>query len=120
MLAAKALASLHICTGSFEPRHSNEISCAGPNGDLCIVYVNSECYGESAPATTAHLCNRQCVVSMRQKYSQYVVIKFLTGVYMLDLFCSGIQFYVLLSPYLCFISFLILDLYTRPKKKRRI
>ena len=26
-------------------------------------------------------------------------------------FCSGIQFYVLLSPYLCFISFLYLDLY---------
>ena len=27
------------------------------------------------------------------------------------LFCSGIQFYLLLSPYLCFISFLYLDLY---------
>ena len=34
-----------------------------------------------------------------------------TGVYVLNLFCSGIQFYVLLSPYLCFISFLYLDLY---------
>ena len=34
-----------------------------------------------------------------------------TGVYLLDLFCSGIQFYLLLSPYLCFISFLYLDLY---------
>ena len=34
-----------------------------------------------------------------------------TGVYLLDFFCSGIQFYVLLSPYLCFISFLYLDLY---------
>ena len=33
------------------------------------------------------------------------------GVYLLDFFCSGIQFYVLLSPYLCFISFLYLDLY---------
>ena len=30
---------------------------------------------------------------------------------MLDFFCSGIQFYLLLSPYLCFISFLYLDLY---------
>ena len=29
----------------------------------------------------------------------------------MDFFCSGIQFYVLLSPYLCFISFLYLDLY---------
>ena len=34
-----------------------------------------------------------------------------TGVCLLDFFCSGIQFYVLLSPYFCFISFLYLDLY---------
>ena len=34
-----------------------------------------------------------------------------TGVYLLDFFCSSIQFYVLLSPYLCFISFLYLELY---------
>ena len=32
-------------------------------------------------------------------------------VYLFDLFCSGNQFYLLLSPYLCFISFLYLDLY---------
>ena len=31
--------------------------------------------------------------------------------YLLDFFCSGIQFYLRLSPYLCFISFLYLDLY---------
>ena len=31
-----------------------------------------------------------------------------TGVYLLDFFCSSIQFYALLSPYLCFISFYIL------------
>ena len=34
-----------------------------------------------------------------------------TGNYPLDLFCFGIQFYVLLSPYICFISFLYFDLY---------
>ena len=34
-----------------------------------------------------------------------------TRVNPLDFCCSGIQFYVLLSPYLCFISFLYLDLY---------
>ena len=34
-----------------------------------------------------------------------------TGVYLLDFFCSGIQFYLLLSPYPCFISLLYLDLY---------
>ena len=34
-----------------------------------------------------------------------------TGAYLLDLFCFSIQFYLLLSPYLCFISFLYLDLY---------
>ena len=38
-------------------------------------------------------------------------IKRMNRVYLLDLFCSGIQLYVLLSPYLCFISFLYLDLY---------
>ena len=30
---------------------------------------------------------------------------------LLDFFCSGIQFYLLLSPYLCLISFLYVDLY---------
>ena len=34
-----------------------------------------------------------------------------TWVNLLDFFCSGIQFYLLLSPYLCFISLLYLDLY---------
>ena len=34
-----------------------------------------------------------------------------TGVYLLDFFCSGIQFYVLLSPNLCFVSFLHLNIY---------
>ena len=31
--------------------------------------------------------------------------------HLLDFFCSGIQFYLLLSPYLCFITLLYLDLY---------
>ena len=48
MLAAKALASLYICTGSPEPRHSNEISCAGSNGDLCAIHVSSLDSVESA------------------------------------------------------------------------
>ena len=34
-----------------------------------------------------------------------------TRVYLFDFFCSGIQFLFLFSPYLCFISFLYLDLY---------
>ena len=34
-----------------------------------------------------------------------------TGVYLLDFFCSVIQFYVLLCPFLYFISLLYLDLY---------
>ena len=33
------------------------------------------------------------------------------GVYLLDFLCSGIQFYLLLSIYLRFISFLYLDAY---------
>ena len=34
-----------------------------------------------------------------------------TGFYLLDFFCSSIQFYLLLSSYFCFISILYLDLY---------
>ena len=34
-----------------------------------------------------------------------------TWVYLLDFFCSGVQFNLLLSPYPCFISLLYLDLY---------
>ena len=34
-----------------------------------------------------------------------------SGAYLLDFFCSGSQFHLLLSPYLCFISLLYLDLY---------
>ena len=34
-----------------------------------------------------------------------------TGVYLLGFFCHGIKFNLLLSPYLCFVSFLYLDLY---------
>ena len=34
-----------------------------------------------------------------------------TRVYLLDFFCSVNQFYILMSPYLCFISLLYLDLY---------
>ena len=94
-LAANTLVSLHSCAGKvigqcdmyqdllcwqrmllgvctfaqarLSLRRSIEISCAGWNGDFCDVYVNSECCGESAPATTALLCNYHCVVSMRQK-----------------------------------------------------
>ena len=34
-----------------------------------------------------------------------------TGVYLLDFFSSGIQFYLLLSTYLCLFSLLYLDIY---------
>ena len=34
-----------------------------------------------------------------------------TVVNLLDFFCSGIQFYLLLSPDLCFFSLIYLDLY---------
>ena len=42
-----------------------------------------------------------------------------TGVYLLDFVCSGIQFYALLSPYLCFISclFVCSRRYVMDKKK---
>ena len=34
-----------------------------------------------------------------------------TGVYLFDFYCSCITFYLLLNPYLCFISLLYLNLY---------
>ena len=34
-----------------------------------------------------------------------------TRVELFDIICYGIQLYVLLSPYICFITFLYLDLY---------
>ena len=43
---------------------------------------------------------------MRWKGSDALAVVGPTGVYLLDFLCSGIQFYLLLSPYLCFISFL--------------
>ena len=71
---------LRVCTfaqAHLSFRLGTEISCAGSNNDLCTDYKNSECCGEAAPATRAHLGNNQCVVSMRQKRSQCIVIKFL-------------------------------------------
>ena len=41
----------------------------------------------------------------------FVLIFAISPFYILIYMCSGIQFYVLLSPYLCFSSFLYLDLY---------
>ena len=49
-------------------------------------------------------------VLMRWKGPDALAVVRPTGVYLLDLFCSCIQFYLLLSPYLCLISFLYLDL----------
>ena len=34
-----------------------------------------------------------------------------SGVYLLDFVCSGVQFYLLLSPYFCLTTFLYLDLF---------
>ena len=49
---------------------------------ICVPFMwNSKCCGESAPETIAHLCNYQCVESMRQKCSWCVVIKSLNKTY---------------------------------------
>ena len=46
-LTAKTLTSQQIYTGSPEPRHSNEISCAGSYGDLLLFCASSKGSGES-------------------------------------------------------------------------
>ena len=34
-----------------------------------------------------------------------------TGVYLLDFFCSGIQFYMYFSPYLCFPFYILIYMF---------
>ena len=41
------------------------------------------------------------------------------GVYLLDFFYPGLQFYLLLSPYLCLISFLYLDFLQKQTQDRK-
>ena len=56
--------------------------------------------------------NMTCTyLASRCSVDYYTIIDGPTGVYLLDFFCSGIQFNLLLSPYPCFISLLYLDLY---------
>ena len=50
-------------------------------------------------------------IRLRWKGSGALAVVRPTSDYLLDFFCPGIQFYVLLSPCLCFISFSYLDLY---------
>ena len=48
---------------------------------------------------------------MRWKGPDALAVVRPTWVCLMDFSCSSIQFKLLLSPYLCFISFLYLDLY---------
>ena len=50
-------------------------------------------------------------INARILHLGYLAVVRPTGVYRLDFLCSGMQFYLLWSPYLCSISFLYLDLY---------
>ena len=95
--AANTLVSLHICAGKVTGQCDKyeDLLCwqqrllgvctfaqaclslrHGIEAEMAI-YVNSECCGESAPTTTALLCNHQCVHQCFKKCSQCVVIKFL-------------------------------------------
>ena len=74
-----AISILITCAGSegsgqSAHLHNNGITYAGSNVDLITAHANSECCGESVPATMTHLINHQCVVSMLQKCSQCVII----------------------------------------------
>ena len=53
---------------------------------------------------------KTCLYMRWLGYDALVVVK-PTDVYLLDFSCSGIQFHLLLSTNLCFISFLYHDLY---------
>ena len=56
-------------------------------------------------------CCEACNTSIEKDFTLLWLFVGPTGVYLLDFFCSGIQFNLLLSPYPCFISLLYLDLY---------
>ena len=71
---------LRVCTfavAHLSLRPGTEMSCAGSNNDLCTVYKNSDCCGEAAPATMAHLGTISALYQCVKKCSQCVVIKFL-------------------------------------------
>ena len=54
---------------------------------------------------------QHCLPMSHKKDADVLTVVKPIGVYLLDIFCSSFQFYLLLSHYLCFISFLYLDLY---------
>ena len=56
-------------------------------------------------------CSVMCLVCLCARLFMLWLFVGPIGVYLLDFFCSGIQFNLLLSPYPCFISLLYLDLY---------
>ena len=58
-----------------------------------------------------HLLFLKTYLLMRWKGQMLWLFVQPTRVYLLDFFCSGIKFYLLLSPYFCFISLLYVDLY---------
>ena len=68
--------------------------------------LNKQCRPLSDRALCG-VCNGPALIVNALYMGRYVLLR----VYLLDLFCSGIQFNLLLSTYLRFISFLYLNLY---------
>ena len=65
---------------------------------------------QTQEGTKYHICWYTCVTNSISQYCIYDrALK--NWIYLLDFFCSDIQFNLLLSPYPCFISLLYLDLY---------
>ena len=69
--------------------------------------------GISEPIFYADLVYKFKRIAGKPNFSDQLekIVKRYIRVYLLDFFCSGIQFNLLLSPYPCFISLLYLDLY---------
>ena len=74
-----------------------------PNGNFSILslFCQPFCYHS----------NGNSLINARILHLGYLAVVRPTRVYLLDFYCSAFQFYLLLSPYLCFISFSYLDLY---------
>ena len=69
------------------------------------MYIAADCMLGGQPI---HGSDLKTYLLMRWLGPDVLAVGRATGVYLLDFYCSGIQFYLLLNPYFCFISFYIL------------
>ena len=71
----------------------------------------SDCISKVASATFCFKHELKTKLYMRGLGPDVMSVGWPSEIYLLEFFYSGIQLYLLLSSYVCFINFLFLDLY---------